>query len=35
MNKDAEKIDEKVSSYFDIIVQTENGPVLCSNNEAI
>lgn len=35
LNKDAEKIDEEVSSYFDIIVQTENGPVLCSNNEAI
>lgn len=35
LNKDAEKIDKKVSSYFDIIVQTENGPILCSNNEAI
>ena len=35
LNKDAEKIDKKVSSYYDVIVQTENGPVLCSNNEAI
>lgn len=35
LNKDAEKIDKEVSSYFDIIVKTENGPVLCSNNEAI
>nr|DAG70995.1 MAG TPA: hypothetical protein [Caudoviricetes sp.] len=35
LNKDAEKIDKEVSSYHDVIVQTENGPVLCSNNEAI
>lgn len=35
LNKDAEKIDKEVSSYYDVIVQTENGPVLCSNNEAI
>ena len=35
LNKDADKIDKKVSSYYDVIVQTENGPVLCSNNEAI
>ena len=35
LNKDAEKIDKEISSYYDVIVQTENGPVLCSNNEAI
>lgn len=35
LNKDAEKIDKEVSSYYDVIIQTENGPVLCSNNEAI
>lgn len=35
LNKDAEKIDKEVSSHYDVIVQTENGPVLCSNNEAI
>lgn len=35
LDKDAERIDEGVSSYHDVIVNTENGPVLCSNHEAI
>lgn len=35
LDKDAEKIDNNVSSYYDVVVQTENGPIVCTNNEAI
>ena len=35
LDKDAEKIDNAVSSYYDVVVNTENGPIVCTNNEAI
>ena len=35
LNQDEAKIDKATASYFDIIVETENGPVLCTNKEAV
>lgn len=34
LNQDEAKIDKATASYFDVIVETENGPVLCTNKEA-